>query len=212
MIDRHSHLLYGVDDGAQDLDASLAMLRAAAKGGVTQIVATPHYRGRWRDRAAAKAAYDTLLPQAAELGVTLHFGCEFNIHELEQEEIKNYRSEFCAEDGVLLLELSSRSLVYDTEPLIADLQRAGMEILLAHPERVLEIQQSRSVAERYKELDCTFVLSLDALGFPPLSGVHRCAKRLLQKGLYEHIASDAHCVDDYEKSFALCKKYGLSLH
>ncbi|HYM00171.1 MAG TPA: CpsB/CapC family capsule biosynthesis tyrosine phosphatase, partial [Blastocatellia bacterium] len=42
MIDIHSHILHGVDDGARDLDESVAMCKAAAREGVTTIVATPH--------------------------------------------------------------------------------------------------------------------------------------------------------------------------
>src|SRR5436190_19341267 len=42
VIDLHSHLLPGIDDGAPDLDASVAMGRVGAEGGVEAIVATPH--------------------------------------------------------------------------------------------------------------------------------------------------------------------------
>jgi len=44
MIDLHSHVLPGVDDGAGTLDESVAILRAAAEGGITRIAATPHVR------------------------------------------------------------------------------------------------------------------------------------------------------------------------
>ena len=42
MIDRHSHGVWGLDDGALDMEQSLSMLRAAAQSGTTDIVATPH--------------------------------------------------------------------------------------------------------------------------------------------------------------------------
>src|ERR1044072_9265311 len=47
VIDLHSHLLPGIDDGAPDLDASVAMGRVAVEGGVEAIVATPHVSGSY---------------------------------------------------------------------------------------------------------------------------------------------------------------------
>ena len=44
MRDLHCHILPGVDDGARNLDESLAMLEAAKAAGITSIVCTPHVR------------------------------------------------------------------------------------------------------------------------------------------------------------------------
>ncbi len=44
MIDIHSHILPGVDDGARDIEASLDMARAAAADGIHTIIAIPHHQ------------------------------------------------------------------------------------------------------------------------------------------------------------------------
>ena len=44
MTDLHTHILPGVDDGAKNLDMSLALLRAQRADGVTRIALTPHFR------------------------------------------------------------------------------------------------------------------------------------------------------------------------
>ena len=47
MIDIHSHFLWGMDDGAESIEQSLAMLKMAAESGTTDIVATPHANSRY---------------------------------------------------------------------------------------------------------------------------------------------------------------------
>src|ERR1017187_344250 len=51
MVDIHSHVVWGLDDGATDMEQSLAMLRAAADSGTTDIVATPHSNAEFRYQA-----------------------------------------------------------------------------------------------------------------------------------------------------------------
>ena len=51
MIDIHSHVVWGLDDGAADMEQSLSMLRAAANSGTTDIVATPHSNAEFRYQA-----------------------------------------------------------------------------------------------------------------------------------------------------------------
>ena len=44
MIDIHCHLLFGVDDGPETIEGSIAMLEEAKEQGITNIILTPHYR------------------------------------------------------------------------------------------------------------------------------------------------------------------------
>src|SRR5438093_8548781 len=76
-VDIHSHILYGVDDGAQTLDESLEMLELARSAGTTDIVATPH--------ANAEYGFNPELigQRIAELrghvDLRIHSGCDFHL-------------------------------------------------------------------------------------------------------------------------------------
>jgi protein-tyrosine phosphatase len=79
MIDIHSHILPGVDDGAPTLDDSLAMLRVAAASGTTDIVATPHASPQFPyDESKIQHAFQ-LLSEHAQGIINLHLGCDFHL-------------------------------------------------------------------------------------------------------------------------------------
>lgn len=80
MRDIHCHILPGVDDGARDLDESLAMLEAAKQAGVTSIVCTPHCRDPYFDYDAMWDAYELLVAHAN--GFPLQMGFEVNHRKL----------------------------------------------------------------------------------------------------------------------------------
>src|SRR3954454_14946133 len=91
MIDLHSHILPGIDDGAPDLEASLAMGRAAVGGGVEAIVATPHISGRYQNDPSVLGAQVERLQRALEdaaVSLTVHQGAEIAhsmFHDLSDE-------------------------------------------------------------------------------------------------------------------------------
>mgnify|MGYP002561631229 CR=1 FL=1 len=107
MRDMHCHILPGVDDGARDLDESLAMLEAAKQAGVTSIVCTPHCRHPYFDYDAMWDAFELL--QAHAGGFPLTMGFEVNHSKLM--ELGMEWAPYLAFDGTneFLLEFSSRA-------------------------------------------------------------------------------------------------------
>lgn len=80
MRDIHCHILPGVDDGAADLEESLAMLEAAKRAGVTRIVCTPHCRDPYFDYDKMWDAFELLRDNAD--GFPLQMGFEVNHRKL----------------------------------------------------------------------------------------------------------------------------------
>ena len=79
-VDIHTHILPGVDDGAQDLSQSLELLRRAYGQGTRALVLTPHYRGRYRNNVAPKLSklFEELSLKAKQAypELQLYLGCE----------------------------------------------------------------------------------------------------------------------------------------
>ena len=175
MRDIHCHILPGVDDGAADLDESLAMLEAAKRAGVTRIVCTPHCRDPYFD-------YDNHR-KLVELGIDgaehLHF------------------------DGTneFLLELSTHADAYafrEYENTIYDLQCRGYQVIIAHPERYRAVQKDVSVAERLVDMGCKLQASADFIAGGRFGREKKPAQRLFDQNLYSFIASDAHNAGHYD--------------
>ena len=78
MVDMHSHILFGVDDGARDLSESRRMLVAARSVGVDKIIATPHARSDSFNRQLVNERYFVLKEIAEEKGIVLRLG--FEVH------------------------------------------------------------------------------------------------------------------------------------
>lgn len=199
MRDVHCHILPGVDDGARDLDESLAMLEAAKRAGVTSIVCTPHCRHPYFDYDAMWDAFELL--EAHADGFPLRMGFEVNHSKLM--ELGMEWADRLAFDGSdeFLLEFSSRAgkaEFAEYERTIFQLQGKGFQVIIAHPERYRAVQEDVEVARRLVKMGCKLQASADFVAGGRLGAEKKPAKKLFEENLYSYIASDAHRVEHYD--------------
>ena len=193
LIDIHSHVLYGLDDGARTLEDSLAMLRLAQEHGTTAIVATPHANLEYR--------YDPeLISQRIEevshaLGGTIqiHRGCDFHLsYDNIQDAIANPRKYTINGGPYLLVEFSDLLIFKNTAEIFARLQEAGMIPIITHPERNDLLRQRLDQITAWVEAGALNQVTAQSL----LGGFGRraadFAKLLLDRGLVHFLASDGH--------------------
>lgn len=212
MRDIHSHILPGVDDGARDLDESLAMIAAAKAVGVTEIVCTPHVRDPYFDYDAMWGAYDLLVANAG--GFPLQMGFEVNHAKLMS--LGMQWVDYLHFDGSneFLLELSGRATEVefaDYERTIFELQGRGYEVIIAHPERYRAVQKNVELAERLSRMGCKLQASADYIDGGRLGREKKPARRLFEQGLYDCIASDAHYPAHYDSLRRALEEDGRSL-
>lgn len=198
MLDRHCHLLYGIDDGAPDRDASLTMLRTAKLAGVTGIVATPHVTNASFNAALARERASELRAYADSMGIALELGYEVHwrvFSRLPFQEAAIYCRENTRE---ILVEFNmSGSLPDNMMKGVYALQREGLHVIIAHPERYECVRRDRGVADEWLEMGCHLQLDANVLTSFPLDPARLCALKLLERGMYRYFASDAHSASDY---------------
>jgi len=195
MIDIHTHILPGIDDGARDMNESLQMARLAAQDGTTHIFATPHHR-----------FYQTYLRQEisdrvnalqreinkAKIALTILPGNEVRV---EADVFTDW------DDGVagplgksryVLAEANFDRYDLATEALFFEFFERGYIPVMAHPERNAPIQNDLSLLEPYLQRG-----GLTQITGHSLTGYHgqrakQVAEEMLRAGMVHIIASDAH--------------------
>ena len=136
MIDIHCHMLYGVDDGAEDRQMSVAMLKDAAKQGISAVILTPHYRqGMFKyPLEEIRAAYEDLYSEAEKLGVMIYLGCEYHADSDTGENLKNGRCLTLADSDYVLVEFKYESYIGFIRNTLNDLLAHGYTPVIAHAE------------------------------------------------------------------------------
>ncbi len=197
MIDLHSHILPGLDDGARSFAVAEEMVRIAAGAGTTDLVATPHASFEYEfDPAVAQARLDEL-QAAAGPQVRLHRGCELYLSPRHIEEVLAAPSRFtiCGK-RYLLVEfpeiLIAPTTVRDFERLLA----AGVTPVIAHPERNFLLHARAGELKHWIGLGCLVQVTAQSLQGRFGRPVRRFSRELLERDLVHFVASDAHDARD----------------
>lgn len=167
IIDFHSHVLPGMDDGSRSVEISLEMLRRSAEQGVEVMAATSHFYA-WRDRPEhflerRTSAWERL-SAALEPGMPrICLGAEVAFFEGISEALQVDR--LClGETNVLLLEMPFRPWSgRDVDEVEALMSRRGFQVVLAHLERYLPMRENRSLIRELLELPVLVQINAESL-------------------------------------------------
>ena len=197
MIDLHSHVLPGIDDGPSDIADSVEFAEVAAAQGTTVLAATPHLRSDFPlveiERVAdACAELNERLRPDADVVVTP--GAEVDVMWAQSASDEQLGLASLGQHGTDLLVETPYGLLPDTfEDLLFRITVRGYRILLAHPERNPTFQRD---PVRLKEIAARGVLIQITL--PSVvardrgSRSRKLAFALVREGLAHNLASDSH--------------------
>jgi protein-tyrosine phosphatase len=190
LIDLHSHVLPGLDDGAADLDESLSICAAAAADGIEVLAATPHVRHDYPTSPdAIDAAFETL--KSASPPVELVRGAELDLAELDRpkEELQRYA---LGGSSYLLVEMPYIGWPLDLADRLFRLRMQGFRAVLAHPERNPDVQDRPELLEPIVAAGTLVQLTAASVDGRLGPRTRACTKTLLDRELAHMIASDAH--------------------
>lgn len=210
MIDIHTHILPGVDDGAENWNDTLLMARAAVAEGITTMIATPHHaNGKFTNIAAEVAEHILRLNEqliAAGVPLTIRAGQEIRVHDdlLDAWNRKELLS--LADSNYLLIEMPSSRIPKAMHELIHELSVMNLKPIIAHPERNAEIvQHPERLAELIERGAYAQVTTHSLLGGFGRK-IEKSAWSLCRSGLIHVVSSDAHHVE--RRGFRLREAYG----
>ncbi|WP_371017778.1 tyrosine-protein phosphatase [Pseudalkalibacillus sp. JSM 102089] len=225
MIDIHSHILPGIDDGAKNIDDSLAMARQAFNQGITKVVASPHNKNGTFDNTKPSIIQDVAIlnKELQREGIDLEIlpGQENRIYGELVEELEGSDLLTVNDKGVyMLIEFPSSHLPRYANKLLFDLQVKGIVPIIVHPERNREIiENPERLYNLVKEGALTQLTGTSVTGKMGKK-IQKFSFDLIQHNLSHFVASDAHNIDSrpfdlleafetVEKEFGISTRYML---
>jgi protein-tyrosine phosphatase len=195
VIDLHSHILPGLDDGAPDLEASLAMAQAAVADGVNTMVATPHvnfdYPTPAENMARAVGHLNVALARA-EIALAVLPGAEIAVTKLDSLGPDELGALGLGGGATLLVECPYTTSVPFFEQQIDELQRSSFRVLLAHPERSPLFRNDLDRLDRLVRSGAYVVVNAGSLAGRLGDNSRESVFEIVAAGLAHAVASDSH--------------------
>lgn len=197
MVDIHSHILAGIDDGSKDIEMTISMLKKAEKSGTTDIIATPHFmRGRF------EVEYNEVLKKVEELkeisrenniDINIYAGQEIYYNKNMLEYYNNNMIGTINNTKYMLIELNMLEFNIDEViNTIYELQIRGITPIIAHPERYKPFIKKPSMINTFIKEGMLFQVNAGSITGAFGKDVKKTATKYLENNIYSFIGSDAH--------------------
>ncbi|MGJ8761381.1 histidinol phosphatase [Polaribacter sp. R2A056_3_33] len=207
-IDIHSHLLPGIDDGAKNIETSIALINKMRSYGIKNIITTPHVLGDLYQNSS-DTIKDKLREVQEELqrrnitDVYIQAAAEYMMDE-QFSELLEKNDILTLKDNYVLVEMSYFSAPINLYEILFEIQVKGYKPVLAHPERYSFLHNDFTHYYKLKKAGCLFQLNLLSLTEQYGKGVQKVCEKILKENLYDFVGTDTH----HKNHLELLKKIG----
>ncbi len=196
MVDMHCHILPGVDDGSQDVDESLEMLRIAEKSGIEKMILTPHYKESHHNASieTLRSRLDELKVRASQenINVKLALGNEVMYFSDFQERYEQGKILTLNGTDRLLIEFHPQDEYSYVRNAVDEVLGAGFTPVLAHVERFNCMVAEYDRASELRDMGCE--IQMNAADYMGAIGpkIRKYLMALLDDGAIDYLGTDAH--------------------
>lgn len=197
MIDLHSHIIPGVDDGAKTLTESVELIRELVKFGVTDIVATPHFITDSRYQSLKKSNLKLLNELKSALtdegiDVNIYLGNEIYIDKNIKSLLEKNKISAIGDSKYLLIEMPLDEEFPNYEDIFLELLNDGYRVILAHPERYAIVQEDFGKVKELFDMGVLLQCNLGSIVGKYGKEAKKVTKRLAKEKMIFAIGSDIH--------------------
>ncbi len=200
MIDLHSHILPGIDDGAADIDESLAIARELESNGVSHVFATPHVmKGSYnptRDQIYEATALMNARLSGMGRSLVVMPGAENYPDPVLPSEYRMGQLTTLGGSDYLLVEAPGVEITETFEELLFQIALAGAVVVLAHPERNSSFSRDIARLEALSERGVYLQINMGSLFGKFGRRALACAEQMCRRQIVAFLGSDAHSVRD----------------
>lgn len=194
--DLHSHLIPGIDDGAEDIATSVELVKGLEALGYKKLITTPHVLWEIYPNTTSiiTQGHQQLQQALTEAGITIELkaAAEYFIDDYFEEQLRKKVTFLPISGNMVLVEYSMITLPFDLNNVLFEMQIQNYQPLIAHPERYIYLANNKGFFDELKNNGCLFQLNLLSLTGYYGAAVKELAEYLVKKDYYSYVGTDLH--------------------
>ncbi len=197
MIELHSHLLPGIDDGSNSFEESVNIINKMKDLGYSKIVITPHYINGTKYNSTNQEKYALLLQlqsllKSNNIDIELYLGNEIFIDDNILSLIKNGECCTINSSKYVFIELSRNDEILNLNEIVFELEKKNIIPILAHPERYVFLQKDYSKLNDLIDRNILLQVNFESINGKYGREAKKLAKYIFKNNMADFIGGDVH--------------------